>query len=78
MRTNIKDRLIKKIQEVEDLEVLEEIYSWLEDESHQDVYVTSDAQKRAIKKGLKQVENGQTLTEEQANREIDQWLNDAE
>lgn len=45
MRTNIKDRLIKKIQEVEDLEILEEIYSWLEDESQQDIYVTSDVQK---------------------------------
>ena len=58
MRTNIKDRLIKKIQEVEDLEILEEIYSWLEDESQQDIYVTSDIQKRAIKKGLKQLKDG--------------------
>ena len=78
MRTNIKDRLIKKIQEVEDLEILEEIYSWLEDESQQDIYITSDVQKRAIKKGLKQLKDGQTLTEKQANQEIDQWLNDAE
>ena len=78
IRTNIKDRLIKKIQEVEDLEILEEIYSWLEDESQQDIYVTSDIQKQAIKKGLKQLKDGQTLTEEQANQEIDQWLNDAE
>ncbi len=74
IEADIKDKLIKRIQEFENSEILEEIYSWLEDESGLDVYVTSDAQKKAIQEGLDQIKKGETLNEEDANREIDKWL----
>jgi len=74
IEADIKDKLIKRIREFENSEILEEIYSWLEDESGLDVYVTSDAKKKAIQEGLDQIKIGETLNEEDANREIDKWL----
>ncbi|MDA0196416.1 MAG: hypothetical protein O2887_15200 [Bacteroidetes bacterium] len=50
MSTQIKNKLINKIQGFKDDEVLEEIYSWLEDESNEEIFVTSNAQKKAIKR----------------------------
>jgi len=65
IEADIKDKLIKRIREFENSEILEEIYSW-----------SSDAQKRAIQDGLDQIKKGETLNEEDANREIDKWLDD--
>jgi hypothetical protein len=39
------------------------------------VYELNDAQKQAIATAQKQVQQGQYLTDEQANKEIDEWLN---
>ena len=73
-KIELKDKLIKKIEEIDDSEILEEIYSWLEDESQKKIYVTSEAQKEAIQEAQEQIKKGETISEKRANREIDKWL----
>ena len=74
MNVNIQNKLIKKIKEINDPEILQEIYSWLDDESQLDIYVTSKAQKLEIKEAKKQIKSGKGLNEEEANNEVDKWL----
>ena len=40
------------------------------------VYQTNDKQKKAIEEGREQIKEKQTLTDEQANKESDEWLNE--
>ena len=40
-----------------------------------EVYKLTDDQRKAIHEARQQIKNGQFLTDEQANKEIDEWLN---
>ena len=40
-----------------------------------DIYKLNDDQKSAIQEARQQIKNGQSLTDEQANQETDEWLN---
>ena len=40
-----------------------------------EIYKLSDEQKSAISESRQQIKNGQFLTDEQADKEIDEWLN---
>ena len=72
----LKKRLIEKIQHTQDERILEEAYRLLEMESEDiNVYRLNDEHKKAIAEARKQIKNGQFLTEGQANKEIDEWLN---
>lgn len=67
--------LIEKIQLTNDPQILEEVYRLLQigvDAS--DVYLLSEDQISAVDIARKQIENGEYLTDEQANQEIDKWL----
>jgi hypothetical protein len=74
----LRRRLIEKIQLTHDDRILEEVFRILELETAEDIgiFKLNDEQKGAIREGRMQVENGQFLTEEEANKEIDEWLND--
>jgi predicted transcriptional regulator len=71
-------RLIEKIQKTQDDRILEEAFRLLELETTEDIeiYKLNDDQKKAISEARQQIKNGQFLTEEQANKEIDEWLKD--
>ncbi|QOI98777.1 MAG: hypothetical protein HRU69_15365 [Flammeovirgaceae bacterium] len=72
----LRKRLIDKIQKTQDGRILEEAYRLLEIETDDiEVYKLNDDQKNAISEARQQIKNGQFLTEEQANKEIDEWLN---
>lgn len=73
----LRKRLIEKIQKTEDERILEEAFRLLELETTEDIeiYRLNDDQKKAISEARQQVKNGQFLTEGQANKEIDEWLN---
>jgi predicted transcriptional regulator len=72
----LRKRLIDKIQKTQDGRILEEAYRLLEIETDDiEVYKLNDDQKNAISEARQQINNGQFLTEEQANKEIDEWLN---
>lgn len=73
----LRKRLIDKIQSTKDDRILEEAFRLLELETEDiEIYRLNDAQKKAISEARQQIENGQFLTEEQANKEIDEWLNE--
>ncbi len=66
---------IEKIQVIDDDKLLEEAYRLLEvDIEESDVYILNDNQKEAIDEARKQITQGQYLTDEESNREIDEWL----
>jgi len=75
--TEIKNRLITKIKSTKNQDLLEEIYRLLGLE-HDDLEVLklSEEQKKAILKGQNDIKKGRTLTNKQADSEIDQWLSE--
>jgi len=74
---NLKERLIKRIQETTDSDLLKEVYRLLEiDFDDQETYELSDAQRSAIIEGQQQINQGKYLTHEQANEETKKWLNE--
>ena len=71
----MKLELIKKIQSTVDENVLEEVYRILEVGSEEvDMIVLNEQQKLRIDKGLKDIEEGNFLSNEDANDEIEEWL----
>ena len=72
----LKERLISKILHTENPEVLGEVFRLLEIENEEiEVIKLSDQQKQAILQGQEDIKNGRFLTNEQADKEIDEWLN---
>ncbi len=72
----LKKRLIDKIQKTDNENLLGEAFRLLEMESEDiEIYKLNDGQKKAIEEARKQIKNGQFLTDEQAGKEIDEWLN---
>jgi predicted transcriptional regulator len=75
MTIELRKKLIDKIQETKDDRILEEAYRLLELETDDiEVYKLNDDQKNAIGEARQQIKNGEFLTEEKANKEIDEWL----
>ena len=72
----LKERLISKILHTDSPELLGEVFRLLEIENEEmGVIKLSDQQKQAILKGQADIKNGRFLTNEQADKEIDEWLN---
>ncbi|MEO6719923.1 MAG: hypothetical protein ABIN67_06130 [Ferruginibacter sp.] len=71
----MKKQLIDKIQSTNDDKILEEVYRILEVSTQEvDMIMLSDDQKAQIDKGISDIEEGRYLTNEEANREIEEWL----
>jgi len=73
--TELKRRLIVKINQSENNEILEEMYRLIEnEESDNSVYELSNEQISAVEEAQKQFKNGQFLNCKQADKEIEEWL----
>ncbi len=70
----LKDKLINKIKEINDPAILEEVSNRFELQESETIYQTNERQKAAIDEGKKQVKKNDTLTDEQASKDIDEWL----
>lgn len=71
----MKKQLIDKIQSTDDDNLLEEVYRILEVSTQEvDMIMLTDDQKTRIDKGIRDIEEGRFLTNDEANREIDEWL----
>jgi hypothetical protein len=70
----LKDRLINKIKEINDPVILEEVSNLFELQEPETIYPTNDQQKKAIEEAKEQIKNKQTLTDEEASKDIDEWL----
>ena len=71
----LKKKLIEKIQSTDNDSILEEVYRILEVSTEDvDMIMLSEDQKARIDKGIRDIEEGRYLTNNEANREIDEWL----
>lgn len=68
----LKIDLINKITKLKEVRIIEEIQKFLDFELDKGDYKLNDAQKDRIL----EAENDKVLTEEEANREIEEWLNE--
>ena len=73
--TNLKERLINKIKETNDPVILEEVSNLFELQEPDTIYQVNDEQKKAIEEAKNQIKDNQTLSDEQADKDIDEWLN---
>ena len=71
----IKRKLINEVNLSDNKNLLEEFYRFLNLENEmQETYQLSEEQNSAIAEARNQIRNGDFLTNEQANQEIDKWL----
>ena len=71
----LKKRLIDKIQKTDNENLLEEAFRLLQLESEDiEVYKLSEDQKNVVNEARQQIKNGQFLTDDEANKEINEWL----
>ena len=71
----LRRRLIDKIQKTENEDLLAEAYRLLELETEDiEMYKLNDNQRKAISEARQQINSGQFLTDDQSNKEIDEWL----
>jgi hypothetical protein len=71
----LKKKLIHKIDLSENNELLEEMYRLIaNEETDTNIFDLSEQQLKAVEEGQLQYRNGEFLTEEQADKDIEEWL----
>ncbi|MEO8887027.1 MAG: hypothetical protein ABI367_13260 [Mucilaginibacter sp.] len=71
----LKEKLIEKIRNTDNIELLDHLSDVIEFESNiGEVHVMSPGEIEAVNDGLEQIKNGQWISHEEVNREIDEWL----
>jgi hypothetical protein len=73
--TDLKEKLIERIRRTEDLQLLEEISRLLELQEPDRIYHVNDQQRKNISEAKEQIRNNQSISNEDANKDIDEWLN---
>lgn len=68
--------IINRISVLDDARIIKEIKKLLDFELDEKVYELNQSQKNRIEEARQEYKNAQTLTEKEANNEIDQWLNE--
>ena len=72
----LRKKLIDEINLSKNKGLLEEFYHFLNLENEiQETYKLNIEQKSAIAEAREQIKNGEYLSNEQANQEIEEWLN---
>jgi hypothetical protein len=73
--TALQQKLIEKIIITNDVDLLEDIYSFIEiDEDVQKFYNLSPKQISSIEQSQQQIKDGNYFTNDDVNKEIDEWL----
>ena len=71
----LRKKVIEEIEKTENEDLLGEVYRLLQCETSDiEIYKLSNDQKEAISEARNQIKNGQFLTDEEANKEINEWL----
>ncbi len=72
----LKQKLIAQINDTDNDELLSEISTMLyvESKSANGVYQMSAAEREAVEDGLSQIKKGQWISDEEANRQVEEWL----
>ncbi|WP_224997028.1 hypothetical protein [Cesiribacter sp. SM1] len=72
--TRLQEILIQKISTTQDERILQEINRLLETGLDEEVYQLTDEQITGIEEAKEQIRNGQYLSHEDANKEVEEWL----
>ena len=72
---SLKEKLISKLKEIDDPAILEEVSNLFELQEPETVYQVIPQQQKAIDKAMEQIKNKETLSDNEADKEIDEWLN---
>jgi len=71
----LKKRLIKEINQTNNNEILEEMYRLITNELANDtIYTLTNEQKAAVEEAQNQFKKGRYLKSEEADKNIDEWL----
>lgn len=74
--TTLKEKLIKKIKEIDDPAILEEASNLHELNEPETVYQVNDKQRNAIEEAKQQIKDKKTIDNKQADKESDEWLSE--
>lgn len=69
---------MRTISSIEDVSVLEKIKQFLKNQTAEKVYVLSEDQLAILNESIEQFKNGQFLTEEEAEKDIEKWFKEEE
>jgi hypothetical protein len=73
--TELQQKLIDKISTTNDVDLLEDIYSFIGiDEEVGKFFTLSDKQISSIEQSQQQIKDGNYFTNDDVNKEIDEWL----
>ena len=72
----LKLDVINKITVLKEIRVIREIKKLLDFELDEDVFVLSKQQENRIAEARKEYANGEISSNEEVNKEIEQWLNE--
>jgi predicted transcriptional regulator len=73
--TELQQKLIDKISSTDDVDLLEDIYSFIGiDEEVEKFYTLSDKQISSLEQSQQQIKDGNYFTNDDVNKEIDEWL----
>ena len=74
-KTEHRKELVRKISNIEDQNVLEEIQRLLEINFDDAPYELNEDQKQEIEQARKEIRRGEGISSEKINKEFDEWLN---
>lgn len=72
--TKLQEILIQKISSTTDERILQEVNRLLETGADEGIYQLTPEQIAGIEESREQIKSGQYLTNEEANKEIQEWL----
>ncbi|MCW3093242.1 MAG: hypothetical protein JWP81_4311 [Ferruginibacter sp.] len=70
----LQKKLIDKINKTNDAALLEDIYNFIGADEEVGIYQLSDNQLAVIEQSQQQIKDGNQFTNEEVNKEIDEWL----
>ncbi len=70
----LKEKLIDKIRKTEDEALLEEISVLIQIQEADVIYKLNSKQKEIVLEAKEQIKNNESLTNEQADEDIEEWL----
>jgi len=71
----LRNSIMEQLSLIEDASFLNALRTIIASKVSDSVYELSDFQKKRIELGRQQIEEGQTISHEDLQKEIDQWLN---
>ena len=73
--TELRNIIINHLSQIEDQSFLNALKTIIESKVHEDIYELNDQQKSRLKKARKDIKDGNTISHDDLQKEIDQWLN---